>query len=565
MRLLSVNVGTPCEVEWNGRTVRTAFFKRPVEGPRLVRRLGVDGDEQADLVGHGGENRAVFVYQQSSYRHWQNFLGREPMDPGSFGENFTVEGMPDDEICIGDRYRIGQALFEVSQPRVTCFKVGMALREPRMPALVYEHGRPGFYLRVLEEGRIQAGDPIELVARGPQQMTVREISALLYLPGHSEARLLRALQIAALPQGWRGSFLALLEQGGRPGNPGLTSAATSAALAWTGMRDFRVAEIRDETQSIRALELEPLDGEALPAYAAGQYVSVSLPREDGERPLLRTYSLSSAGDARRWRISVKREPSGQAGEVIHERLTVGEVLVLGAPRGKFTLPDDGLPIVFLGAGIGITPLLAMLDRLARAGDTREVWWVHSARSAAEVPHVRETQALLAQLGARALVHYTRDTGRRLTAQDLPGLDVPLDANFMLCGPDRFMEEMTADLVDAGVAPGHIHRESFATARSGGSRPVHVPDGPEGPGPAISFARSGLTVRWDRARYASLLELAEACDVPVTWSCRTGACHLCESGVIAGQVEYAPEPLDAPAEGNALLCCSLPASELALDI
>ncbi|MBV9334734.1 MAG: MOSC domain-containing protein, partial [Solirubrobacterales bacterium] len=348
MRLLSVNVGTRREVEWNGRTVRTAFFKKPVEGPRLVGHLGVEGDEQADLVGHGGVNRAVFVYQQNSYRHWEAFLGRQPMPPGTFGENFTVEAMADEEVCIGDRYRIGEALFEISQPRVTCFKVGMVLREPRMPALLYEHGRPGFYLRVLEDGHVQARDPIELVVRGAEGMTVREISALLYLPGHSEAKLRRALRVPALPEGWRGAFEALVEQGDRPGNPGLTSAAT-AAVAWTGMREFRVAETRDETRSIRALELEPVNGQPLPDYAAGQYVTVLLPRQDLERPLLRTYSLSSAGDARRWRISVKREPYGQAGTVIHDHLAAGDVLSLGAPRGSFTLPDDELPVVFVGA------------------------------------------------------------------------------------------------------------------------------------------------------------------------------------------------------------------------
>ncbi|MBV9002651.1 MAG: hypothetical protein JO304_26590, partial [Solirubrobacterales bacterium] len=394
---------------------------------------------------------------------------------------------------------------------------------------------------------MRAGDPIELVARGAEEMTVREISALLYLPGHREERLRRALRVPALPEGWRGSFEALLEQGDRPGNPGLTSAAASAAVAWTGMREFRVAEISDETRAIRALELEPIDDQPLPDYAAGQYVTVSLPRQDLERPLLRTYSLSSAGDARRWRISVKREPSGQAGKVIHDHLTAGEVLSLGAPRGDFTLPDDRLPIVFVGAGIGITPLLAMLARLARKGDTREVWWIYTARSAADVPHAAETQALLAQLDARVLVHYTGETGRRITVRDLRELCAPVDGHFMLCGPDRFMEDMAAGLTSDGVAPGRIHRESFATARSGNGRPAHVPDGPEGPGPEISFARTGLTVRWDPTRFPSLLDLAEACDVPVTWSCRTGACHLCESAVIAGGVEYAPEPLDAPAE------------------
>lgn len=565
MRLVSVNVGTPREVRWNERTVRTAFFKRPVDGPRFAGRLNLEGDAQADLAGHGGEQRAVFVYQLASYRHWEEFLGRDPMPPGTFGENFTVEGLPDDEVIVGDRYRIGEAVFEVSQPRVTCFKVGMALAEPRMPALLYEHGRPGFYLRVLEEGHVRAGDPIELVSRGPEWMTVREISALLYLPGHRRESLRRALRIPALPGGWRSSLEALLEQGDRPGNPGLTSAAAAAAAAWSGMRDFRVAAVRDETPSVRALELEPLDGRALPAYAAGQYVTASLAQRGDDRPLLRTYSLSSAGGARRWRISVKREPAGRAGNVIHEQLEVGDVLGLGAPRGSFTLPGDELPIVFLGAGIGITPLLAMLEQLARDEDSREIWWVYSARSAVEVPHARETERLLEQLRAHALVRHTRDGGGRLAAAELPRLGVPLDAHFMLCGPDGFMRDIAAGLLSGGVAPDHIHQESFATTSTGDSRPVHPPEGPEGRGPAISFARSGLTVRWDPARYGSLLELAEACDVPVTWSCRTGACHLCESSVVGGEVEYAPQPLDAPADGNALLCCSVPAGELVLDL
>jgi ferredoxin-NADP reductase len=207
----------------------------------------------------------------------------------------------------------------------------------------------------------------------------------------------------------------------------------------------------------------------------------------------------------------------------------------------------------------------MHEGLARAQDPRQDWWINSARAAAEVPHARETAALLAQLGARVLVHYTREAGRRITARDLRELSVPIEAHFMLCGPHPFMDDMTAGLVSDGVAPSRVHRESFASARSGSDQPVHVPDGPEGPGHTISFTRSGLTVRWDPARYTSLLELAEACAVPVSWSCRTGACHLGESAVIAGQVEYTQEPLDAPAEGNALVCCSVPSGELALDI
>ena len=165
-RLLSVNVGMPKDVPWQGKTVFTGVFKSPVSGPRRVRKLNVDGDGQGDLAGHGGEQRAVFVYQIDSYRYWENELGRSDFVHGQFGENFTVEGLSDDEVCIGDRYRIGGALFEVTQPRVTCYRVGIRLNDPRIPALLVSHRRPGFYFRVLEEGEVQAGDEIVKVASG---------------------------------------------------------------------------------------------------------------------------------------------------------------------------------------------------------------------------------------------------------------------------------------------------------------------------------------------------------------------------------------------------------------
>ena len=195
--LLSVNVGMPKDVPWQGRTVFTGVYKDAVSGPRRVRRLNVDGDGQGDRGGHGGEQRAVFVYQIDSYRHWERELGRSDFVYGQFGENFTVQGLGDDQVCIGDRFRIGTALFEVTQPRVTCYRVGIRLNDPRIPALLVSHRRPGFYLRVLEEGDVQAGDEILKVAAGPQQMTVAEIDALLYLPGHPRQPLLRALRIDA--------------------------------------------------------------------------------------------------------------------------------------------------------------------------------------------------------------------------------------------------------------------------------------------------------------------------------------------------------------------------------
>ena len=224
-RLISVNVGMPKDVPWNGKTVHTGVWKTPVEGPVMARRLNIDGDGQGDLAGHGGEQRAVMVYQLGSYRYWERYLRRSDFVYGHFGENLTVEGLADDQVCIGDRFRIGGGIFEVSQPRVTCYRVGIRLNHPQMPALLVSHRRPGFYFRVIQEGEVGAGDRIEKIAEGPEQMTVAEINALLYSGQHPIESLQRALRIPALSLGWRGSMRALLEaaeRGEQVGNAGLS-------------------------------------------------------------------------------------------------------------------------------------------------------------------------------------------------------------------------------------------------------------------------------------------------------------------------------------------------------
>ena len=224
MTVLSVNVGKPKNVPWQGKTVYTGVWKQPVDGPAMVRRLNIDGDGQGDLNGHGGEQRAVLVYQIDSYRHWARHFGRDDLSYGNFGENLTIDGLPDDEVCIGDRYRIGEAEFEVTQPRVTCYRVGMRLGQPELPALLVSHHRPGFYMRVIAEGRVQAGDQIVKTRTGPHALSVADTDALLYLPGRDSQRLRDATDIPALSPGWQQSFRDLL----RPAAP--------ARPAWPGFR-----------------------------------------------------------------------------------------------------------------------------------------------------------------------------------------------------------------------------------------------------------------------------------------------------------------------------------------
>jgi MOSC domain-containing protein YiiM/NADPH-dependent ferric siderophore reductase len=385
MRLVSINVARPRTVRWRGQDVRTSIYKQPIEGRRMARRLNLDGDGQADLRAHGGEHRAVYVYQRESYRHWERELGRTFDGFGRFGENFTVDGLADEEVCIGDRYRIGGAVFEVTQPRVTCFKVGMVTEEPRMPALLVGHGRPGFYLRVITEGEVGPGDAIELVEPGPG-MSVRDISALLYLPvDRSAATLRRAIAIPALSEGWRGSFQAMLDRDETAtGNAGLGKA--TAPPAWEGFRRFRVAEVRPESRAVTSFVLCPEDGEPLAPFSAGQSLTLRLHPHRDDRVVLRSYSLSGAADPARLRISVKREPHGVVSRHLHTSVRAGDVLEVGAPRGSFTLDLESRgPIVLASAGVGATPVLAMLAALAAASQRREVWWRTGRAAAPSMP------------------------------------------------------------------------------------------------------------------------------------------------------------------------------------
>jgi ferredoxin-NADP reductase/MOSC domain-containing protein YiiM len=585
-RLLSVNVGRPREIAWRGKTVYTSVWKEPVEGRCLVRRLNVDGDAQGDLAGHGGEHRAVFVYQMDSYRYWQQELRRHDFRFGQFGENFTVEGLADNEVSIGDRFRIGTTLFEVTQPRVTCYRVGMRMDEPRMAALLVAHRRPGFYFRVLEEGDVGAGDEIVKVAEAPERLSVATADALLYLPGPAKEELERALRIAALSPGWKSSFDALLRQrmqpGSRTGNAGLTSPEQSITAA-PGFRSLKVVKINRESSRVVSLVLESVDGRPLTVPLPGQFVVVRLRPQVDAPPVLRCYSLSDLPDAGRYRIAIKEEPHGIASTYLNRRLRAGDVLDVSTPRGAFILQPGERPVVLLSAGVGITPVMAMLHALAAQTSPRPFWWIYGARNRMDHPFAQEVRDLLTKLPhARSYVQYSRpdaadqqgadfDAAGRLTAAILETLGVPSESDFYLCGPPAFLEDFKAGLAGWGVAPDRVHTEIFSSGKSMTPgvkkaprlRP-HAPDGSPGKGPSISFARAGLTVSWD-SKFQSLLELAEACDVPVRWSCRTGVCHTCECGLIAGSVEYNPEPLEPPATGNLLICCSRPREDLVIDI
>jgi len=585
-RLLSVNVGLPRDIEWKGRTVHTAIWKDPVPGRCRVGRLNLDGDGQGDLAGHGGEQRAVFVYQIESYRYWQEQLKRTGFVHGQFSENFTIEGMPDDAVCIGDRYQIGSALFEVTQPRVTCYRVGIRMNEPRMPALLTSSGRPGFYFRVLREGEVGAGDEIVKMGEAKERMTVAEINALLYSPNHARDSLERALRIEALSPGWHWSFKELLQSqtaAGVSGNAGLAP-AVAAHPAAPGFRPLNVTAIDQESADVLSLTMQSQDGQPLPTALPGQYVVLRLQPTAGGPPLFRSYSLSGPVSAERYRISVKIEPNGAAGTYLQEHVRAGHVLDVSSPRGSFILQPGERPVVLLSAGIGATPVLAMLHALADARSTRLALWLHAARDGQHHPFAAEVRRLMLVLtNGRSYVCYSRpdshdkmgedfDDAGHLSRSALDKVGVPRDADVYLCGPTRFMADMKEMLVTMGLAPERIHVELFNGSESmtpgvvgASKRAPHLPKDDANSGPLVSFARSGIAPHWNTKAYQSILELAEACDVPVRWSCRTGVCHSCESGLVSGAVVYGPEPLDKPADGNVLVCCSQPTRDVVIDL
>jgi ferredoxin-NADP reductase len=415
-------------------------------------------------------------------------------------------------------------------------------------------------------------------------MSVAEVDALLYLPGHSREQLERALRIPALSKGWQASFQAILAQESSPksteGNPGLAN--EERAPAWPGFRQMRVAGIHKESDNVTSFVLAPINGQSLPVCQAGQFVVLRLLVDPGKSPVLRSYSLSDLPAADHFRISVKNELNGIGSTFLCNRAREGDVLDVSAPRGIFTLRPGQNPVVLLSAGVGATPVMSMLHALAAEKSQREIWWIYGARNRVDHPFAEESRSLLKQLSrGRRYVVYSRpvatdqvgadfDAAGHINPALLAKVGVSQASDFYLCGPSSFLQNMRDGLQNWGVLDGNVHTEIFGSLEAvtpGMAQVVHsphVPQGAPGSGPPVSFARSGITAAWD-PKFGSLLELAEACDVPVRWSCRTGVCHTCMTGLIGGSIIYNPEPLERPAPGNVLVCCSQPNASVTLDL
>ncbi len=348
--------------------------------------------------------------------------------------------------------------------------------------------------------------------------------------------------------------------------------------AGPAFRRYRVTGVTLESGAVCSFELAPARWRRLPTPEPGQFVTVrsAVP---GTGPTTRSYSVSGVAKGRRLRISVKREPGGAMSEHLHAALDAGATIELAGPKGRFVLgPHRTRPVVLISAGIGATPVLAMLRALAAAGSPREVWWIHGARNGREHPFRAEARQLVAQLpNGHTHVRYSQQDRRdvlgrdhdaegRIGARALVDLGIPLDAEYRLCGPRSFVADLQAGLLDAGVDATRIASESFggprpAPAEAPAPRPAAAAPSPGTP--SVEFSRSGVTAAWE-PRCASLLDLAEANGVTPAFGCRAGTCRSCHARVLDGNVRHEPEPLEPAPAGGALLCCAVPEGDVVLD-
>ncbi len=578
MKLLSVNVSRPREISHDGKTVRTGIFKQRTDGRVILRELNIEGDGQADLVGHGGIYKAAYVYSIENYRYWENELGRSDFGFGQFGENFTVEGMLDDDIHVGDSFRIGAVLVEVTQPRVPCFKLGIKMRIQGFEHVLLSSNRMGFYLRVLEAGDVGAGDAIEAVNVDPERMSVAEVHNLLYFDLGNLEGARKALRMKALSPGWRASF-----------EDRLAKAEVSGKTA-EGFRTLIVDRIEREAENISSIYLLPEDKKRLPPFMPGQFLPMRLDIPGEPKPLNRTYSLSDRPGRDYYRLTIKREPPpkhrpgappGRSSNYFHNNLKPRARLRVRSPRGKFYLDTKGRsPVALVSAGVGLTPMISMLNAIVETDAKRPVWFVHGARNGAEHAMGAHVRRLADENEfVHAYIRYSRPDPEEIVGQDYDSeghVDAALlerllpeeGVDYYLCGPTPFLKSVFIGLLAGGVAEDRIHYEFFGPAsalRVGDDASVANGDCVEcSTEIEVTFKRSGVTGNWNPS-FGTLLDMAEGMGLGPAYSCRSGICQTCICSIEDGEIEYVEEPLDPPDDDAVLICCSKPKTDVVIDV
>ena len=581
MKLLSVNVSLPKQVPYKGKIITTGIYKEPVSDRVMVYALNVQGDGQADRKVHGGRDMAVYAYPFEHYKFWEETLGRSGFPFGQFGENLTVEGLAEWSVRVGDIFRVGSALLQVTQPRIPCYKLALRMGEGAdFPKRFQDSGRLGFYLRVVEEGETGAGDMIERVDTDGRSVTIAEFIHIYLHETHDPDSLRRVLGSRDLGDAWRIYLEKMLEQAGPTPGPG----------GWKGYRTFIVARKVRESETITSFYLVPEDGSPLPPFKPGHFLTFRLDIPGQSKPITRTYTISDRPNDDYYRVSIKREnspahrpdvPPGLSSNYFHDHVQPGARLCVKSPRGDFWLdPGEDASVVLVSAGVGLTPMISMLNGIVAAGSERPVWFIHGTRNSREHAMGEHVRSLATEHDNVHLhVRYSRpgpgdvegnnhDGTGHVTVDILKALLPPAAYDFYLCGPTPFMRSLYNGLLDWGIAEARIHYEFFGPASvlkaGAGKAPTQITGDGSSHAFDVVFDQSGVTVAWEPG-VDSILELAESHGLRPDYSCRSGICHTCMCKLIAGEVAYVVEPADPPDPGHVLICCSRPVSDVIIDV
>ena len=488
--------------------------------------------------------------------------------------------MLDEDVHVGDIFRIGTTLFQVTQPRVPCYKLAIKMGVEGFYSQILASGRLGFYFRVLEEGDVGAGDVIERIQVDPIGMTILEVNKLMYYEKDNLDGARKSLRVEALSPGWQTTFE------GR-----LAKAELSTSIE-EKLRTFIVDRKVPESETITSFYLAPENAKPLERFLPGQFLPLKLDIPGQYKPVLRTYSLSDSPDRDYYRLTIKREPAppdrpdlypGVSSNYFHDQVEPGSKLLAKSPRGKFFVDPHGEnPVVLLSAGVGLTPLISMLNAIVDVGSDRPTWFIHGSRNSREHAmgaYVRR----IAEKNGNVQVHirYSRplsddrvgrdydDEGHvdiELVKRLLPGKDL----DFYLCGPTPFMKSLFNGLLAWGVSELQIHYEFFGPASALKER-TKVATAKRAVEAAqccedieVTFSQSAVTANWNPS-FESILDLAEANGLSPDYSCRSGICHTCMCKLEAGEVEYVLEPLELPDPGSVLICCSKPKTDVVVGV
>jgi len=578
MKLLSVNVAPSGPMHVQGEDIRTGFYKQPAASACAIGHMGVAGDERiacaTDL------NRAVLMYQSRYYDEWREELTRS-LPFGTFGENLTFDGPPDAEFYLGDVLQVGSVRLLITQPRFPCRKMTARMGEGNdFPLRYLRSGRLGFFCSVVEPGEVEAGDEVRIDQRAKTGLIpLSEFARVTYFQPDDQEGLERLLASPDLVPEWRIKVERLLRR------------ARGPAGGWYEYRPLVVSRRYLASSEVVSLDLHDPAGEPLPAFDAGQFLTLRLDVPNQARPVIRTYTLvGRTDDDLGYRVAVKREspplgkpsvPRGLASNYLHDEVQRDATLMALSPRGHFIVEPGPRAIVLLSAGIGVTPMLSMLEHLATCPLKRQVLFVHCARSGKEHAFGSRVRDLVANSDVlRSHFLYSRprpddiqgcdyDSAGRLTIETLTELLPSLRADFYLCGPETFMRDIVKGLMSHGVPKDQIRYEFFGAGASLFEDEVdtdQLPDAldAEGRPITVTFARTGVTVPWKEGMF-SVLSLAECSGLRPDASCRTGLCGTCVCRIDGGDVEYAVEPLEKPASGEVMICCARPTTSIMLDL